>query len=75
MQAGTLLAATEAGRLGARCEGGVLLVDALPAQDYAIVPLPGGSLHFNDYDLFFQNIRVNAVVRSEAFLAARTLPR
>ena len=32
------------------------------------MPLPGGSLHFNDYDLFFQNIRVNAVVRSEAFL-------
>ena len=68
-QAGTGLAATEAGRLGARCADGALVVDALPAQGYAIVPLPGGSLHFNDYDLFFQNIRVNAVVRSEAFLS------
>jgi hypothetical protein len=68
--AGTPLAATEAGRIGARCENGALVVDALPAQGYALVPLPGGSLHFNDYDLFYQNVRVNAVARSEAFVAA-----
>ncbi|MCU0759583.1 MAG: DUF3089 domain-containing protein [Steroidobacteraceae bacterium] len=70
LAAATPLAATEAGRIGARCEDGALVVDALPAQGYALVPLPGGSLHFNDFDLFYQNIRVNAVVRSEAFLAA-----
>jgi hypothetical protein len=62
---------TEAGRIGASCVGGALVVDALPAQGYALVPLPGGSLHFNDMDLFFQNIRVNAVARSEAFLHRR----
>jgi len=59
---------TEAGRIGGNCINGALVVDVLPAQGYALVPLPGGSLHFNDMDLFFQNIRVNAVVRSEAFL-------
>lgn len=62
------LPATEAGRIGGSCVAGALVVDSLPAQGYALVPLPGGSLHFNDMDLFFQNIRVNAVVRSEAFL-------
>jgi hypothetical protein len=67
---GVGLAATEAGRIGARCEGGVLWVDALPAEGYAIVALPGGMLHFNDFDLYYQNIRLNAVVRSEAWLAS-----
>jgi hypothetical protein len=62
---------TEAGGIGASCEDGVLLVDAPPRQGYAIVPLPAGMLHFNDFDLFYQSIRVNAVARSEAFVSAR----
>ena len=64
------LPATEAGRLGATCDGGALRIDAVPKEGYAIVPLPGGSLHFNDYDLFYQNIRLNAVARADAWLAA-----
>jgi hypothetical protein len=43
----------------------------VPPEGYAIVPLPGGMLHFNDYDLFYQNIRLNAVARVDAYLAAR----
>jgi len=69
------LPATEAGRIGAACTDGVLYVDSVPQQGYAIVPLPGGMLHFNDYDLFYQNIRLNAVARVDAYLAARLKPR
>ncbi|MCC6170407.1 MAG: hypothetical protein IT481_00070 [Gammaproteobacteria bacterium] len=36
----------------------------------SIAPLPGGSLHFDDHDLFFRTIRTNAVARSEACLSA-----
>jgi len=70
LRAGTMLPATEAGGLGAACAGGVLTLDAAPKPGYAIVPLPGGMLHFNDFDLFYQNIRINAVARSEAFVAS-----
>lgn len=72
---GTPLPPTEAGRLGAECRGGVLFVDPPPKEGYAIVPLPGGMLHFNDFDLFFQNIRINAVARTEAWLAVRRMAR
>jgi hypothetical protein len=44
-----------------------LLVDGVPKDGYAVVPLPGGMLHFNEFDLFFMNIRTNAIERSEAF--------
>lgn len=64
------LPATEAGRLGAACEGGVLFVDAPPKEGYAVVALPAGMLHFNDFDLFYQNIRLNAVARADAWMAA-----
>jgi hypothetical protein len=71
LAAGTPLPATEAGGIGGSCAGGVLTIDAMPRPGYAIVPLPGGMLHFNDFDLFYQNIRVNAVARTEAYLAAQ----
>lgn len=58
---------TEAGRIGASCEGGILRVDGVPKDGYAIVSLPSGMLHFNEFDLFYQNIRANAVQRSTAF--------
>jgi len=70
LQAGISLPATEPARIAARCEGGVLRVEGIPREGYAIVPLPGGMLHFNDFDLFYANIRANAVARSAAFKAA-----
>lgn len=77
LAAGTNLPSLEAGRLGADCEDGVLRVDSPPKEGYAIVPLPGGMLHFNDFDLFYANIRLNAVARADAFVAlsGRTGPR
>lgn len=59
---------TVAGQIGAECSNGVLRVDNVPTAGYAIVTLPGGMLHFNEFDLFYMNIRLNAVERSEAFL-------
>ena len=53
--------------LGAECQEGVLLVDTPPREGYAVVPLPGGMLHFNDFDLFFDSIRSNAVLRARQF--------
>jgi hypothetical protein len=70
LKAGVSLPATEPARIAAQCEGGVLRVEGLPREGYAIVSLPGGMLHFNDFDLFYANIRANAVTRSAAFKAA-----
>ena len=60
---------TEAGMLGATCANSVVRVSSVPATGYAIVRLPAGMLHFNDFDLFYQNIRINAVARTDAWLA------
>lgn len=64
---GAQLPATVPAVLGADCSEGVLLVDSPPAEGYAVVPLPGGMLHFNDFDLFFDSIRANAVLRADRF--------
>lgn len=68
LKQGLGLPRTESGRISASCEDGILRVDGIPKDGYAIVPLPAGMLHFNEFDLFFENIRANAVQRSEAFL-------
>jgi hypothetical protein len=71
LRQGLELPATETGRIGASCEDGILLVDGVPKEGYAIVALPEGMLHFNEFDLFYQNIRANSVLRSAAFLRKR----
>ena len=71
LRQGLGLPSTETGRIGASCEGGILLVDGAPKEGYAIVALPEGMLHFNEFDLFYQNIRANSVLRSAAFLRKR----
>lgn len=68
LKQGVALPPTEPGRIGSACEGGILRVDGVPKEGYAIMPLPAGMLHFNEFDLFYQNIRGNAVLRSEQFL-------
>jgi len=67
LKSGVSLPKTESGRIGASCEDGILRVDGVPKEGYAVVPLPAGMLHFNEFDLFYQNIRANAVTRSESF--------
>jgi hypothetical protein len=65
------LPALKPGLTGATCQGGMLYAD-LPADDaFALFMLPGGVLHFHDYDLFFKNIRDNAILRVAAFLKRR----
>ncbi len=64
---------TEAGVLGAACVNGIVKISALPAAGYAIVKLPGGMLHFNDFDLFYVNMRVNAVARVDAWMSRKAV--
>ncbi|KQM21357.1 DUF3089 domain-containing protein [Novosphingobium sp. Leaf2] len=54
--------------VSARCERGFLVVDPDPTLD--LTPLPGGSMHYHDIGLFFEDIRENAILRARTWLAA-----
>lgn len=43
--------------VAARCDSGFLVVDADPAL--GLKPLPGGSLHYHEYGLFYADIQAN----------------
>jgi hypothetical protein len=59
-------ATLEAGRVAARCSGGVLIVDGnIPA--FVPPPLPGNNFHVYDYALFWGSIREDAKRRLAAF--------
>ncbi len=60
--------ALQVGKVSARCTGGYLVVAADPALD--LQPLPGGSMHFHDFGLFYEDIRQNVARRIAAFGAA-----
>jgi len=51
-------------KVAARCDSGFLVVDADPALD--LQPLPGGSLHYHEYGLFFADIQANVAQRIKA---------
>jgi Protein of unknown function (DUF3089) len=53
------------GKVAAHCEQGLLVVDVDPALD--LKPLPGGSMHYHDFGLFYADIRADAVRRARAF--------
>ncbi len=57
------------GKVAARCEQGLLVVEADPALE--LKPLPGGSMHFHDVGLFYADIRADAVRRVKAFARKR----
>lgn len=59
--------------VAARCERGFLVVDPQPAL--GLTPLPGGSMHYHDISLFFEDIRENAILRARAWLAAHRARR
>lgn len=65
------LPALKPGVVGATCQGGMLYADILTTDDFELLVLPGQNLHFHDMDLFFQNIRLNAIQRTEAYLKSR----
>jgi hypothetical protein len=54
---------------GAGCRDGSLYTDKPMTDDFKLVLFAGGNLHMHDFDLFYENIRKNAVVRTAAFLA------
>ncbi len=62
--AGSLLP-LKAGAVAARCEKGFLLVTPDPAL--LMKPLPGGSMHFHDFGLFWADIRADAIRRSHGY--------
>jgi len=65
------LPALKPGVLGATCQDGALYADIPTSDDFKLQVLPGLNLHFHDMDLFYKNIRDNAILRSETFLKAR----
>jgi pimeloyl-ACP methyl ester carboxylesterase len=53
-----------AGKVSARCEQGLLVTRFDPSLE--LKPLPGGSLHFHDFGLFWADIRADAQRRAKA---------
>lgn len=54
--------------LAVRCERGLAVVRTLPG--IALKALPGGSLHFEDIALFYEDIRANTRLRAQAWQTA-----
>jgi hypothetical protein len=52
------------GKVSARCDSGFLVVDADPALE--LKPLPGGSLHYHEYGMFYADIQANIAQRIKA---------
>lgn len=59
------------GATGAECVDGVVMVDPAVSDTLKIKALPGGSMHFHDLSLFYENVRENAVLRAKAFVRKR----
>lgn len=57
---------------GANCSDGTLYTDMPDKERIELVLFGGGNLHMHDFDLFYGNIRANAVARTEAYLAKST---
>jgi hypothetical protein len=54
---------------GAKCDDlGLLLITEPPQDDWTEYVMAGGNYHVYDYNLFYMNIRENAVVRTKAFM-------
>ncbi|MBP01266.1 MAG: hypothetical protein CMM25_00440 [Rhodospirillaceae bacterium] len=53
---------------GAQCRSGILYTDMPEGQNFELMVLPNQSLHMHDIDLFYENLRSNAVKRTEAFI-------
>ncbi len=63
----------EAGVADAQCANGLLQVTEIRSQRYDKRPLGRDNYHIYDYALFYRNVRENAVLRTQAYLAARNL--
>lgn len=63
-------ASLQAGRVGAACQGGLLVIDG-SIPDFGPYVLPGNNYHVYDYALFWGSIRADAARRLAAWKAAR----
>ncbi len=59
------------GATGAECVDGVVMVDPGAAVTLKVKALPGGSMHYHDVSLFYENVRENAELRAKAYLRRR----
>jgi len=59
--------------ISARCDKGYLYISD-PGEGFQKLVFPGGNYHNYDYNLFYMNIRENAIARSRAFLANAIKP-
>lgn len=57
------------GAVAARCENGLLMVEADPTL--GLTPLANGSMHYHDIGLFYEDMRKNADARVRAFVRKR----
>ena len=64
------LPAVKPGVTGATCREGGLYVDIPTDPAFVLRISPGEVLHRHDMDLFYQNIRANAVIRTQAWAKA-----
>lgn len=55
--------------VAARCDNGLLVVE--PDAALGLKPLPGGSMHYHDYSLFYAELRADAIRRASAFLSSK----
>ncbi len=62
------LSAPHPAQTGARCEDGILWINAPQARGYTKALFPGGGYHAYDYNLFWMNIRANLRERTQAYL-------
>lgn len=58
----------KAGAVAAECRDGLLIVRS--ADELALKPLPGGSMHFHDVGLFWADLSANAALRARSWLKA-----
>jgi len=54
--------------VAARCDRGVLVVE--PDSSLDLQPLAGGSMHYHDLGMFYEDVRENALTRAKAWHAA-----
>jgi len=62
------LAAPLVNYVSARCEGGVLYVTDLAGTEFHPMRLAGNNYHLLDYPLFYMDIRINAIQRTQVYL-------
>lgn len=70
----TALQEPRAGLLSARCQGGALRVPDLDDLGYEAEETQAGNYHLLDYELFYMDIRHNALERVSAWMQARSAP-